>query len=126
MEKMRRIHYAAAKSNGVCLYDKLFRGPDSLGSLFVILLTGREKPVLIKGKIMQVGVRAQDRRYPRFLWTSSEYEEPEVYEYQRHILGAKDSPTCAIYAIQQTAQDQKVDFQQHQKQYSKTFTGMTS
>ena len=59
---------------------------------------------------MQVGVRAQDRRYLRFLWTINEFEEPEVYEYQRHFFGAKDSPTCAIYALQQTARDQKTKF----------------
>ena len=64
----------------------------------------------IEGMFMQVGVRAQDRRYLGFLWTNNEFEEPEVYEYQRHIFGAKDSPTCAIYALQQTAQDHKTEF----------------
>ena len=59
---------------------------------------------------MQVGVRAQDRRYLRFLWTNHEFEESEVYEYQRHNFGAKDSPTCAIYALQQTARDHKTEF----------------
>ena len=59
---------------------------------------------------MQVSVRAQDRRYHRFLWTNNEFEEPEVYEYQRHIFGAKPSPTCAIYALQQTARDHKTEF----------------
>ena len=105
--KVRRKSNAAAKSNGVCLNDKLLRGPNLLGSLLGILLRCREKPVLfmaeIDGLFMQVGVRAQDRRYLRFLWTNYEFEEPEVYEYQRQIFGAKDSPTCAIYALQQTA-----------------------
>ena len=45
-----------------------------------------------------------------FSWTNNEFEEPEVYEYQRYIFGAKDSPTCAIYALQQTAPDHKTDF----------------
>ena len=53
----------------------------------------------IEGMFMQVGVRAQDRQYLRFLWKNNELEEPEVYEYPRHIFGAKDSPTCAIYAL---------------------------
>ena len=112
--KVRRKSNAAAKSNGVCLNDKLLRGPNLLGSLLGILLRCREKPVLfmaeIDGMFMQVGVRAQDRRYLRFLWTNYEFEEPEVYEYQRQIFGAKDSPTCAIYALQQTACDHKTEF----------------
>ena len=105
--KVRRKSNAAAKSNGVCLNDKLLRGPNLLGSLLGIHLRCREKPVLFMAVIddmfLQVGVRAQDRRYLRFLWTNYEFEEPEVYEYQRQIFGAKDSPTCAIYALQQTA-----------------------
>ena len=35
---------------------------------------------------MQVAVLAQDRRYLRCLWTNSENEEPEGYEYQRLFL----------------------------------------
>ena len=112
--KVRRISNVAAKSNSVCLNDKLLRGPDLLGSLLGILLRGREKPVLlmadIKGMFMHVGVRAQDRRYLRFLWTNNEFEEQEVCEYQRHVFGEKDSPTCAIYAPQQTARDNKIEF----------------
>ena len=64
----------------------------------------------IEGMFMQVGVRAQDRRCFCFLWTNSELEEPEVYEYQRNLYGAKDAPTCAIYALQQTARDHKTEF----------------
>ena len=28
-----------------------------------------------------------------------------VYQYTRHIFGAKDSPTCANFALQKTARD---------------------
>ena len=28
-----------------------------------------------------------------------------MYQYTRHIFGAKDSPTCANYALQRTARD---------------------
>ena len=33
-----------------------------------------------------------------------------MYQYTRHIFGAKDSPTCANYALQRTARD-------HEKEY---------
>ena len=45
-----------------------------------------------------------------FVFFGQTNEEPEVYEYQRHIFGAKDSPTCPIYALQQTARDHKTEF----------------
>ena len=34
----------------------------------------------------------------------------EVYQYTRHIIGAKDSPTCANYALLGTARDNNSDF----------------
>ena len=104
---MKRKSNAVAKLISVCLHDKCRRGPGLLGNLSGILLKCREKPVLIMADIenifMQVGVRAQDFGYFRFLWSNSENGEPGVFECQRHILGAKDSPTCAIYALQQAA-----------------------
>ena len=33
-----------------------------------------------------------------------------VHQYTRHIFGAKDSPTCANYALQQTGRDNENDF----------------
>ena len=109
--KVRRKANSAAKSNGVCLNDKLLRGPDLLGSQLGIILRCRKKPVLKmfdrENLFMQVGVRARDCRYLRFRWTNSEYEEAEVYEYQRHTFGTRNSPTCAIYALQQTVRDHK-------------------
>ena len=112
--KVRRKSNAAAKSISFCLNDKLLLGPDLLGSLLCILLRCRERPVLlladIEGMFMQVGVRAQDHRYLRFHWTNNEFEEPEVYEYHGHIFGAKDLPTCALYALQKSARDHKTEF----------------
>ena len=33
----------------------------------------------------------------------------EVYEYTRHVFGAKSSPTCANYALHQVAKDNAVN-----------------
>ena len=33
-----------------------------------------------------------------------------VYQYTRHVFGAKDSPTCANFALRRTASDNRVDF----------------
>ena len=73
------------------------------------LLRFRQGAIAIQGDIeamfMQIGVRQQDRRYLRFMWRQHNSPELEVYEYQRHIFGARDSPACANFVLQQTAKD---------------------
>ena len=33
-----------------------------------------------------------------------------MYQYVRHNFGSKDSPTCANYALQETARDNRIQF----------------
>ena len=40
-----------------------------------------------------------------FLWQEDPTTNVVVYQYTRHIFGAKDSPTCANYALQRTNRD---------------------
>ena len=40
-----------------------------------------------------------------FLWRQSLESEIEVYQYLRHIAGAKCAPTCSNYALLRTAED---------------------
>ena len=40
-----------------------------------------------------------------FLWREDPTQKLAVHQYTRHIFGAKDSPTCANYALQRTADD---------------------
>ena len=107
--KIRRIANAAAVFNGTCLNDHLLPGPALLNDLVGIILRSREKPILItadiEGFFMQVGVRKEDRKFLRFLWNDDFNKPPKEFEYQRHIFGARDSPACAIYALQQAARD---------------------
>ena len=106
--KIRRIANAAAVFNGTCLNDHLLPGPALLNDLVGIILRSREKPILItadiEGFFMQVGVRKEDCKFLRFLWNDFN-KPPKEFEYQRHIFGARDSPACAIYALQQAARD---------------------
>ena len=39
------------------------------------------------------------------MWRQPNSSELEVFEYQRHIFGAMDSPACANLVLQQTAKD---------------------
>ena len=34
----------------------------------------------------------------------------QIYEYQRHVFGAKSSPTCANYALKRVAIDNEDEF----------------
>ena len=87
----------------------LLPGPDLLHDPVGIILRSREKPILIttdiEGFFKQVGVRKEDRKFLRFLRNDDFNKPPKEFEYQRHIFGTRDSPTCVIYALQQAARD---------------------
>ena len=47
--------------------------------------------------------------------------ELEVYEYQRHIFGARDSPVCANFVLQQTSKDDIEDLPNSLEIIQRTF-----
>ena len=106
-EKVRRVCNAAAKYQGVALNDKLLSGPDLLQSLIGIIFRFREHQIALSADIeamfLQVAVPNDDSRCLRFLWREDPEQRKEVYEYTRHVFGAKSSPTCANYALHQMA-----------------------
>ena len=60
--------------------------------------------------ILQVQVPEQDRRCLRFLWRPSTNEPVQIYEHQRHVFGAKSSPTCANYALNRVGLDNEKEY----------------
>ena len=108
-EKVRRVCIAAAKYQGVALNDKLLSGPDLLQSLIRIIFRFPEHQIALSADIeamfLQVAVPKDDSRCLRFLWREDPEQRIEVYEYTRHVFGAKSSPTCAYYAMHQVAKD---------------------
>ena len=90
-----------------------------------ILLRFRQGAIALQGYIeamfMQIGVRHKDRRYLRFMWRQPNSQELEVYEYQRHIFGARDSPACANFVLQQTAKDDIEDHPNSPEIIQRTF-----
>ena len=112
-EKVRRVCNAAAKYQGVSLNDKLLPGPDLLQSLIGIIFRFREHQKALSADIeamfLQVAVPKDDSRCLRFLWREDPERKIEIYEYTRHIFGAKSSPTCANYALHQVAKDNAVN-----------------
>ena len=123
--KIRRICNAKALQSGTSLKDKLLAGPDLLRNMLGILLRFRKGAIAIQGDIeamfLHIGIRQQYRRYRRFTWRQPNSPELEVYENQRHIFGARDSPDCANFALQQTAKDDIEDHQNFQENLQRTF-----
>ena len=107
--KVRRVLNGAAKFHGDSLNKSLLTGPDLLQNLIYVLLRFRQHPYAvsadIEGMFLQVGVLPSDQLSLRFLWREDPTTNVVVYQYTRHIFGAKDSPTCANYALQRTARD---------------------
>ena len=72
----------------------------------------------IEGMFMQVSVRPQDRKFLRFLWGT---EDPEMYEYVRHVFGAKCLPTCANHALQTCSNEHASDYPSVQRLVHENF-----
>ena len=107
--KVRRVLNGAAKFHGTSFNKSLLTGPDLPQNLIHVLLRFRQHQFAvsadIEGMFLQVGVPDCDQPSLRFLWREDPTTNVVVYQYTRHIFGAKDSPTCAIYALQRTAGD---------------------
>ena len=112
--KVRRVCNAASKYKEVCLNGKLLAGPDLLHGLIGTIFRFREGPIALTADIesmfLQVQVPEQDRSCLRFLWRPRTNEPVQIYEYQRHVFGAKISPTCANYALKRVGLDNEKDY----------------
>ena len=89
------------------LNSELMAGPDLLQNLLYIILKFRQHRYAvsadIEGMFLQVGVPDKDQTSLRFSWREDPTQKVVVHQYTHHIFGAKDSPTCANYALQRTA-----------------------
>ena len=104
----------------------MLTGPDLLQNLIYVLLCFRQHPYAnsadIEGMFLQVGVLPSDQPSLRFLWREDSTTNVVVYQYTRHIIGARDSPTCANYALQRILRETMPSFTlKLQKPSLKTF-----
>ena len=107
--KVRRVLNGASKFHGTSLNKSLLVGLDLLQNLTFVLLRFRQHKYAvsadIEGMFLQVGVLARDQILLRFLWREDTTSDVVVYQYTRHIIGARDSPTCANSALRKTDTD---------------------
>ena len=112
-DKVRRVYNAASKFGGVSPNDNLMAGPDLLQSLIGIIFRFMEKKIALTADVeamfLQVKVPPADCKVLIFLRRENNTEPISVYEYGRHICGAKSSPTCVNYALQQVGRDCRDD-----------------
>ena len=107
--KVRVVFDCAAKYKGTSLNDNLIRGPDLMNSLIGVLMRFRKERVALVADVEtmfhQVFVKPSHVDALRFLWWPNGEidQEPVVHRMLVHIFGAKSSPTCANFALKQTA-----------------------
>ena len=74
----------------------------------------------IEGMFPQHGVSDHEQPPVRFWWRGQPTTNA-VYQYTRHIFGAKDFPTCANYSMQRKVQDNIVKYPEATKRVPENF-----
>ena len=114
--KVRIVFDCASKFAGVSLNDVVHQGPDLTNKLIGVLLRFRQEPVAmmadIEAMFHQVRVPESDRDVLRFLWWPSGdmTAQPKIYRMCVHLFGGTWSPSCCSYALRQTAEDHRADY----------------
>ena len=107
--KVRIVYDCAARSHGVSLNDKLMKGPDLVNQLVGVLLRFRKDRIAIFADIesmfYQIRCESKDCDSLRFLWWPEGNLNAEAVPYRMkvHLFGAKSSPSCASFALLETA-----------------------
>ncbi|XP_066935299.1 uncharacterized protein [Clytia hemisphaerica] len=112
-DKIRVVFDCTAKYQGYCLNQELIQGPDLTNQLIGVLLRFRQYPVAVMADIesmfYQVRVPEEFHDNLRFIWwpDGDLSKEPVDYQMCVHLFGATSSPSCANYALRQTADANK-------------------
>ena len=109
--ELRVVFDCAAKFQGISLNSQLLQGPDFNNSLVGVVIRFRQEQVAlavdVEAMFHQVRVLERDCDALRFLWwpNGCTTKQPRCYCMQVHLFGATSSPSCAIYALKRTADD---------------------
>ena len=115
-EKTRVVFDCAAKFQGKSLNEHVLQGLDLTNSIVGVLSRFRQDIVAITADIeamfYQVRVDEKDLSALRFLWFANGdlTQEPEERQMMVHLFGGTWSPSCATFALQKTAEDNKAQF----------------
>ncbi|XP_043956787.1 uncharacterized protein LOC122822295 [Gambusia affinis] len=110
-KKLRVVFDCAASFQGTSLNDILLQGPDLANSLIGVLTRFRQGPIAMTADIQamyhQVKVANEDTDLLRFLWWPEGDFTRTLEEFKMivHPFGATSSPSCAMFALRRTAED---------------------
>ncbi|XP_059086776.1 uncharacterized protein LOC131883340 [Tigriopus californicus] len=110
-KKIRVVFDCALKYRGVSLNNALYTGPDFTNSLLGVLLRFRERKVAVMADIekmfYQVRIPKAQSNFLRFFWFKDGdlNGDPVECRLRVHVFGAVSSPSCANYALRQSALD---------------------
>ena len=115
-QKIRVVFDCSAKYKGISLNDTLLAGPDITNKLLGVLIRFRSEVIAIEGDIKsmfhQIQIPPRDRDKLRFLWWENGELSNALIEYRMcvYLFGTVCSPSCANFALKQTAVDFKGNF----------------
>lgn len=110
-KKLRVVFDCAASYRGVSSNGELLQGPNLTSSLLGVLTRFRQEPVAMMADIeamyYQVRVPDKDTDLLRFLWWPKGDLSCVIAEFKMvvHLFGATSSPSCANFALRQTAEE---------------------
>ena len=110
-QRIRVVFDCSAKYQERCLNDELLQGPDLTNLLVGVLLRFRLEKIGFMGDIEamfhQVRIPSEHQSYLKFVWwPEGDFNQPPTsFQMQVHLFGAISSPSCANFALRQTAND---------------------
>ena len=111
--KVRPVVDGKARYKGVSLNDFMYRGPDYINDLVVVLTRFRLKQVALVGDVaemfLQVQVPEEQRNLHCFVWRNAE-GELEVRRFVVHPFGNRASPAVAMWLVRHQANLMKEEF----------------
>ena len=111
--KVRPVFDCAARYHKISLNDCLYQGPDLNNNMIGVLTRFRQEPIALMSDIEsmfnQVHVTPEQCDALRFLWWPGGNTElsPEDFRMKVHLFGATSSPSCSIFALNKTAEDNR-------------------
>ena len=113
--KVRLVFDASAQGrDGKSLNDHLEKGPNYINSLPNVFIAWRFDKEAYTGDVRkmfnQVKIHPDDQMFHRFLWSTSDTEQPRVYQWLRLNFGDKPAPDIAAAAMNTLAKASEVKY----------------
>ena len=106
---LRLVVNTSLRFNGQSLNEILIKGPNSLNSLYSILLNFRSYPVALIGDVKKmyhsIKTTEKERHVRRILWRDMKGDqEPQTYGIETVTFGDRPAATIAAVALKETAE----------------------